>query len=77
MSFDPYLNDYEFLSLNMYSELFELCLFKPVISIQNDAINNTVTYCRISGASSSTTSGVINFLSTTGSLGNNNNTISN
>ena len=47
------------------------------LRFQNDAINNTVTYCRISGASSSTTSGVINFLSTTGSLGNNNNTISN
>jgi uncharacterized protein (DUF427 family) len=47
------------------------------IRFQNDAINNTITFCKISGASSSTNSGVINFLSTTGTLGNSNNTISN
>ncbi len=47
------------------------------IRFQNDAVNNTINYCRISGASSNSNSGVINFLSTTGTLGNSNNTISN
>jgi hypothetical protein len=41
----------------------------------NDAVSNTLTDCRISGASTSLTSGVITFGSTTGTEGNSNNFI--
>jgi hypothetical protein len=43
----------------------------------NDATNNTLTYCIVEGARFSNTSGVIDFSTTTGSTGNDNNTISN
>lgn len=43
----------------------------------NDATNNTFTYCTIEGTRVSGTSGVIDFSTTTGSTGNDNNTISN
>lgn len=43
----------------------------------NDATYNTITYCIIEGTKSSTTSGTIDFSTTTGSNGNDNNTISN
>ncbi len=41
----------------------------------NDATNNTIFNCRISGASSSINSGVISFMGTSGSNGNSNNFI--
>jgi len=43
----------------------------------NDATNNTITYCKIEGMRVSNTEGIINFSTTTGSTGNDNNTISN
>jgi hypothetical protein len=43
----------------------------------NDARNNTLTYCIVEGARFSNTSGIIDFSTTTGSNGNDNNTISN
>lgn len=46
-----------------------------VIEFINDATYNTVQYCNIMGVTSSVTSGVIVFTTTTGSLGNSNNTI--
>ncbi|MFI5221523.1 MAG: T9SS type A sorting domain-containing protein, partial [Bacteroidia bacterium] len=46
------------------------------IRFQNGAINNSITYCRLSGASTSINSGVVLFGSTTNTTGNSNNTIS-
>jgi hypothetical protein len=43
----------------------------------NDAHHNTVTYCTITGVATSTTAGNILFSTTTGTLGNSDNTISN
>lgn len=43
----------------------------------NDATNNTITYCLVDGMRVSSTSGIIDFSTTTGSNGNDNNTISN
>lgn len=43
----------------------------------NDATQNTLTYCTIEGTSTITTSGLIHFGTTTGTTGNDNNTISN
>ena len=42
----------------------------------NDATNNTITYCTIEGMRVSSTSGMIDFSTTTGSTGNDDNTIS-
>jgi len=47
------------------------------IRFLNDATNNTIKYCSILGAETRTTSGVVFFSTTTGSTGNDNNTISN
>jgi hypothetical protein len=41
----------------------------------NDATNNTIRYCKIRGANTSTAFGVVVFSTTTGSTGNDNNTI--
>lgn len=46
-------------------------------SFLNDASNNIIRYCDISGSGSSAASGVVHFRTTTGSTGNDNNTISN
>jgi len=43
----------------------------------NDARSNTITYCLIDGMRVSSTSGIIDFSTTTGANGNDNNTISN
>lgn len=43
----------------------------------NDATGNTINYCIIEGTSASSTEGVIEFTTTTGANGNDNNTISN
>ncbi|MEI6507262.1 MAG: T9SS type A sorting domain-containing protein [Bacteroidota bacterium] len=43
----------------------------------NDATNNVIKYCNISAATSSTSLGVITFASTSGTLGNSSNTITN
>lgn len=43
----------------------------------NDATNNTITYCTIEGTRVAATNGVIEFSTTTGANGNDNNTISN
>jgi hypothetical protein len=45
------------------------------IQFLNDASSNTIQYANLSAAFSSSTSGVLNFLSTTGTTGNDNNTI--
>lgn len=42
----------------------------------NDATNNTITYCIVDGMRVSSNSGIIDFSTTTGSTGNDNNTIS-
>jgi trimeric autotransporter adhesin len=42
----------------------------------NEASNNTLTYCTVTGVNTSTTGGVIQFSTTTGANGNDNNTIS-
>ena len=42
----------------------------------NDATSNTITYCIIEGANTSTAEGTINISTTTGTTGNDNNTIS-
>ena len=47
------------------------------IQFINEASNNTVKYCTLRGVRSSTTSGVIVFSTTTGTNGNDNNTIDN
>ncbi len=47
------------------------------IRFQNDATNNSILNCRISGASTSINSGVITFASTTGTMGNSVNSIIN
>lgn len=43
----------------------------------NDATNNTITYCMVDGMRVAANSGIIDFSTTTGSTGNDNNTISN
>lgn len=43
----------------------------------NDGNNNTIKYCNITGAATTTTVGVVTFSTTTGTLGNSNNTINN
>ncbi|MCG9879378.1 MAG: fibronectin type III domain-containing protein [Bacteroidia bacterium] len=47
------------------------------INFINNSSNNTVTHCRLTGRSQSTSSGVVNFLTSTFSEGNNYNTIVN
>ncbi|MFY8020703.1 MAG: hypothetical protein ACOVP1_05875, partial [Bacteroidia bacterium] len=47
------------------------------IRFVNDATNNIVRYCKLRGVSSSATVGVVNFGTTIGTTGNDNNTISN
>jgi subtilisin-like proprotein convertase family protein len=49
----------------------------PTFTFLNDATNNTITNCNIEGAVTTSTSGVILFSTSTGTLGNSNNTISN
>ena len=48
-----------------------------VIRFVNDATNNVVRYCKLRGVGSSATAGVVNFGTTTGTTGNDSNTISN
>jgi len=47
------------------------------IQFINDAIGNTVKFCKLFGAETSVSAGVVVFGTTTGTLGNNNNTIDN
>lgn len=49
----------------------------PAVRFINDAVNNTIKYCTVTSTITPTTSGLILFSNTTGSTGNDNNTIDN
>jgi hypothetical protein len=49
----------------------------PAIRFINDGANNTIQFCSVTSNVTSTSSGLINFSTTTGSIGNDNNTIDN
>lgn len=61
---------------NKYITLDNTNTAAPAVQYINDASNNTIKYCTISGVNTTTTTGaVVLFSTTTGSTGNDNNTI--